>query len=217
MKPALILDTSTERGVVALVAEGKLLFLAELPFGLQNSQFLLPELQRGLALTGISLPQLAYIGVGVGPGSYTGMRIGATVAKCFSLACQLPVIGVCSLHTFVPTHDTSFAALIDAKIGGVYLQRGESVASTVSYEQEPQVCPLSQAVELLRHIPYLITPNAVQLRPKMEALAPQVAWQWNESYPAPLRLAELAEEKYTRGEFSAEGQLELLYMRKPVV
>jgi len=210
MNRILLIEVSTERGIVGIVQDGKILFLAELPFGMQNSTYLLPEIQRGLVETGLSLSQLTLIAVGVGPGSYTGIRVGATAAKALSFASRIPLVGVCSLDTFIPEQSGPFASVIDAKIGGIYWQAGIKENGKVVFEGGPQITPLSTASEMLAKYPVLVTPNAIQLRSKLNA----AEWTWVESYPSVLQLAARAEEKFLRGEVSVDGELELLYMRK---
>lgn len=212
--PVLILDTSTERGFVAIVEGSELLFHIQLPFGLQNADNLLPEIQRGLASTGFSINEMAFVGVGIGPGSYTGMRVGATVAKTLAFACGLPLVGVCSLDAFVPQIEGVFAAVIDAKIGGVYLQTGYFSRGCVSELSGPQMHSVNRAVEILQNVPTLVTPNATQLRPKIERETAAVQWQWQESYPSPMDMAWRSKQKFERREFSLDGHLELLYLRK---
>lgn len=230
--PALIFDTSTERGFVAITEEENLLFHSELPFGLQNSQHLLPEIHRGLQQTKLAIGGLEFVGVGVGPGSYTGIRVGATVAKTLTFACRLPLIGICSLDGFIPDKPSSFAAVIDAKIGGVYLQIGEMMDGQVHYVTGPEVHRLQRAVELLcdADVQVLVTPNASQLRSKLVREGKGTGtgmgtgkgigtgkggeWEWQESYPSPQQMAKIANEKFAKQEFSLDGHLNLLYMRK---
>ena len=214
MMRTLLLETSTERGIVAIVEDGALLFHQELPFGLQNSQLILPILSEGLRSTHLNSSDFSMVGVGIGPGSYTGIRVGATIAKTLAFACHLPLIGVCTLDLFIPEEDGVFAAIIDAKIGGAYLQIGCKADGQIIWAQGPMVCLLPQAIELLRKVPVLVTPNAAQLQAKLRALCPDVSWQWVERYPCPLRLASVVGERFVRGEWDKEGQLELLYMRK---
>lgn len=214
--PILILDTSTERGFVAIIQEMELLYHVQLPFGMQNAQSLLPEIQQGLASTGYSIDKIDFVAVGIGPGSYTGIRVGATVAKTLAFACGLPLVGVCSLDAFVPSRDGAFAAVIDAKVGGVYLQMGCRQRGIVSEVSEPQIYPINKAAEMLCHVPTLVTPNAAQLRPKLEkeAVLLNLKWQWQERYPSPVDMARKAKQKIDNQEFSLEGRLDLLYLRK---
>lgn len=212
--PLLILDTSTERGFVAILDNKKLLYHVELPFGLQNAESLLPSIEQGLSSLNININKIDCIGVGIGPGSYTGIRAGATVAKTLAFACNTPLVGVSSLDGFIPQEEGPFAAVIDAKVGGVYLQTGLFLNGIPTQLSGPQLHPLDQSVEILKTIPCLVTPNANQLRPKLENQAGNNQWLWEEKYPSPLIMGLITEEKFDRQEFSLDGDLELLYLRK---
>lgn len=197
----LVLDTSTERGVVAVIEDGKFLIHELLPFGIQSAQHLLPMLQKSLSTHCIELASIACIVAGVGPGSYTGIRIGATAAKTLAFALKIPVVGVCTLEGFVPSKEGPFAAVIDAKIGGFYVQMGSG--------QEPRVCSIAEAVELLKDVKVIVTPNASKIRPKLEAAANRT-WEWEERYPSCENLVRIGCEKLGR---EGEGKLELMYLR----
>src|SRR5262245_20076905 len=120
----LALDTSTEKGCFAIIDGEQTLIAVELPFGLQSSHFLLPELEAAMKKIGIGATALQYVACGVGPGSYTGIRVGVTAAKGIAFACRIPLVGICTLDAFVPKAPTPYAVVIDAKMGGVYVQTG---------------------------------------------------------------------------------------------
>lgn len=202
---ALVLDVSTERGVIAVFNDQEKIFEEQLPYGFQNSHFALPELQKKMDSNLFKLADLNYIGVGVGPGSYTGIRVGAAIAKSLAFVLEIPLIGICTLDALIPNEEGNFAAIIDAKIGGVYLQTGGS---------GPKACSLPEAVGLLKDIPLIVTPNAGQIRPKLEKIFPENRWNWEEVYPRAERLKQTAEEKMKSGTFSMDCKLDLLYMRK---
>ena len=210
----LIIDTSTERGIVACVKDNAILFSNQLPFGLLNSQFLLPELHKALKTAKIDVKQLSHIVVGIGPGSYTGMRVGVIVAKTLSFSLHIPLIGVCSLDGFLPDCDGEFATVIDAKIGGVYLQKGCLKEGIIYPLIERCILPLQEATDLLKDTTLIVTPNATSLVTKFAAQLPQGNWIWQECYPNPLQLATIGMEKYRQGEYTTSGHLDLLYMRK---
>jgi tRNA threonylcarbamoyladenosine biosynthesis protein TsaB len=211
---SLIIDTSTERGLLSIFQDGSLLYRADLPFGLQNSQYLLSELFKAFDSTNVNIRTLGFIAVGVGPGSYTGIRVGAVAAKTLSFACRIPLIGICTLDAFVPDREGKYAALIDARIGGVYLQTGMKEKEEISCLKGPWACSLEHAVKELRDISVLVTPAAGQLCRKFAALVPDNSWNWLELPPSPAAMYVKALEKFRSGEFSCEGKLELLYMRK---
>jgi tRNA threonylcarbamoyladenosine biosynthesis protein TsaB len=66
--------------------------------GLLHGSAVVPSIREALRGSGISGPELALISVSAGPGSWTGLRIGVTVAKTLALAWKVPLAGVSSLE-----------------------------------------------------------------------------------------------------------------------
>lgn len=211
---ALLLDTSTEKGFFAIVDKSKILFQTYLPQGFNNSQFLLPEIVKGLDSLNMACNQLQYIAVGAGPGSYTGIRVAATVAKTLCFSCQIPLVAFCSLEGFIPVEDGPFAALIDAKISGIYGLKGFKKGSDVTDITKPQVVSLQSAGEFLKEVKTLITPRSEHIEAKLKALYPHHSWIWEEAAPNIAYLASSSYKKYQGGTFSPDGQLDILYLRK---
>lgn len=121
----LALDTSSETGGVALVEDGRL--VAEYVLNLQrttHSERLLPTVERVLQDAGLGSGQRPDgIAVAVGPGSFTGLRIGVMTAKAFSYAWRVPVVGVGTLEALA--YQLSGAApwacpLLNARNGNVF-------------------------------------------------------------------------------------------------
>lgn len=210
---SLLIETSTERGLVALMQSGELLFHSELPFGYQNSTYLIPHIDAGLKKMGLAVRDLDYVAVGIGPGSYTGMRVGAATAKALTFAANLPLIGICSLMTFVPHADGPFAVLIDAKISGAYVITAKKNGKEVVYHSSPEVVALENIATRLHGLHRAVTPNAAVLGPKLAERYPNLKVEWEERAPDPRHMNRLAKECYDRGEFSRTGQLNLLYLR----
>src|ERR1700722_8624080 len=107
----LIIDTSTERGVVALAKGKDLVYTKELPFGLLNSRYLMTSIQTGFETLSLTPASLKAVAASVGPGSFTGIRVGAGVAKGIALGRNLPLIGFSSLSGFVSPHEGAFASV----------------------------------------------------------------------------------------------------------
>lgn len=205
----LLLDTSTERAFVALMKEKTLLFLEELPFGLNHSRNLMQVIDRAFDTAHETVSKLDYIGVGVGPGSYTGVRVGATVSKTLSYVHHIPLVGISSLYGFIPQIDTPFAAVIDARIGGVYLCVGEKRGDRITYTKDPCLSDLKELPNLLQDITYFVTPNAGWLKEKFPTRV-----TWEEKGIDPTQFGSLVKEKLKNGQYTTNGELELLYLRK---
>lgn len=211
---SLLIETATERSVVAIAKEGNLLYRYDLPMGFNNSKLLLPHVEQALHHAKITVADLDLIISGIGPGSYTGMRVGAITAKTLSYASMVPLVGVCSLKGFVPTVDGPFAAIIDAKIGGAYILKGNKIGGQVTFDDKPVACELELLGEFLSGVTLLVTPNKQVLEGKITLLYPDHPWKWEERAPEPLVMSHFAEAAFQKGEHTIDGKLELLYLRK---
>lgn len=210
----LLIETATERGLIAIFEGSKLLFESQLPFGYQQSKYLMPEIERGFKETGLIPKEIQAIGVGIGPGSYTGMRIGAAAAKALAFALEIPLIGVSSLQAFVPqNYEGSFTAIIDAKIGGAYLLKGQRHNGKIDYVYEPVVCPLDALSQHEQVTDLFVTPNEKMLKKKIAEIAPDLTVTWQENQPDAKEFAARVQEKIHSSNYSHKN-LELLYLRK---
>lgn len=198
----LLLETSTERALVG-IAEGERI-LAEYAFepGYDSSKRLLPVMQSLLRDLGLTPVQFQLVTTGVGPGSYTGIRVAVIVAKSLSLALGIPLVGIPSLSCFVPETSLPFAVLIDAKIGGVYALIGVT---------PPRLMSIAEAERVLADVQVIVTPNAAPLRRRFQGGGGQ--WIWQERGPSAQEMAKRAYASYQKGEYSTDFQLEILYLR----
>jgi len=123
----LTFDTATPMVTVALhdgndvVAE----LVSERP--LQHGEQLAPLIDRALRETGLVRQDLTAIGVGVGPGPFTGLRVGLVTARTLGFVLEIPVYGVCTLDVLaVEAADTGavtedFVVATDARRREVYV------------------------------------------------------------------------------------------------
>ena len=119
----LALDTSTARGSLALVEEGRDPVEAYLTPGTTHSKTLLPEIDRLLSGRGLTPAGLDLIAVGLGPGSFTGLRIGLAAAKGLAWAAGKPLIGVPTLDALAQGYSgeaVQVCPLLDARKGQFY-------------------------------------------------------------------------------------------------
>ena len=214
MSHALLIETATERGGFALFADDALIYEKQLPPGYQNTQFLMPLLVETLTQHKLSVKNLSWIACGIGPGSYTGIRVAASITKTLAYACQLPLIGLCSLEAFIPKEDGSFVTLIDARVGGVYLLRGERSGDKIRYFSEPMICDFDRLENVLTEEQRIVTPHTASLQGKLEKAFPNRMWIYEDASPSFEHLGQRALEKFQRGEVNTPEDLDLLYLRK---
>ncbi|MFE0130730.1 tRNA (adenosine(37)-N6)-threonylcarbamoyltransferase complex dimerization subunit type 1 TsaB [Streptomyces sp. NPDC059037] len=93
----LALDTATPAVTVALHDGSSVVAASSQVDARRHGELLLPAVDRVLADAGLRLDAVTGIVVGVGPGPYTGLRVGLMTADTFGLALGVPVHGVCTL------------------------------------------------------------------------------------------------------------------------
>lgn len=90
---------------------------------LTHSRTLLPMIEEMSKLSGITFSELTAVAVSAGPGSFTGLRIGAATAKGLTLPFDIPIVKVSSLKglaALIPSAGTLICPIMDARRGEVY-------------------------------------------------------------------------------------------------
>ena len=118
----LALDTASPACSVAVLRDGKTLAAHVEPMARGHQERLAGLTAETMAEAGAAFDALDRIGVGVGPGSFTGLRVGLAFAKTLALALDRPCVGIGSLEALAADEPGFNAAVIDAKRGQVYLQ-----------------------------------------------------------------------------------------------
>ena len=119
MSKVLAIDTSTSRTSVAIVQDGKVLFNGFRDGATAHGPSLPALVQEALAVSDVD-----EVVVGMGPGPFTGLRVGIAFAQSFALAREIPVRGVCSLDAIAAqVTDKDFIITVDARRKEVYWAR----------------------------------------------------------------------------------------------
>ena len=111
------------RGSTALANRDEILVEATAREGVTHSKTLIPTINGLLDKAGISIRNVDLIAIDVGPGSFTGLRIGLSVAKGLAFAAEKPLVGVTSLDIMargMPPTSRMICPLIDARKNEVY-------------------------------------------------------------------------------------------------
>ncbi|HEY7041234.1 MAG TPA: tRNA (adenosine(37)-N6)-threonylcarbamoyltransferase complex dimerization subunit type 1 TsaB [Methylomirabilota bacterium] len=119
----LALETATLAGGAALLDDGRLVGESRLNIALTHSERLMLIVDRLLHDCGWEVASLHGLAVSIGPGSFTGLRVGAATAKGLALALEVPVAPVPTLDALaatLPFADAPVCPLIDARKNEVY-------------------------------------------------------------------------------------------------
>jgi len=88
-----------------------------------HGETLLPVVTSTLEMTGVTIRDVELLVVTLGPGSFTGLRVGASTAKGFALATGVPIVGVSTLETLamnLPNSPMAVCPMLDARKSEVY-------------------------------------------------------------------------------------------------
>ncbi|MET8283809.1 MULTISPECIES: tRNA (adenosine(37)-N6)-threonylcarbamoyltransferase complex dimerization subunit type 1 TsaB [Streptomyces] len=134
----LALDTATPAVTVALHDGTSVIASSSQVDARRHGELLLPAVDRVLAEAGLRLDAVTGVVVGVGPGPYTGLRVGLMTADTFGLALGVPVHGLCTLDAlaYAADLDGPFVVATDARRKEVYWARYADSRTRVS---EPAV------------------------------------------------------------------------------
>ncbi len=117
----LFIDSATATLVVAVVVNGEIKYLFNEKVGTDMSSAIMSKISMAFDQAGIVPQDLDKIFAVNGPGSFTGIRVGLTVAKTMAWSLKIPVVPISSLEVIASgTPSSNNIALIDARRGFVY-------------------------------------------------------------------------------------------------
>ena len=113
-----------------------------------HQERLAPMAERAMQTAGISFNQLERIGVTVGPGSFTGLRVGLAFAKGLGSALSIPVAAVGTVEALAAEASGLVVAAIDARRDQVYLQGFEDGRALMAPDALPVDVAIARLAEL---------------------------------------------------------------------
>lgn len=154
----LAIDTTSRHTSVAFIEDGRVVASLHHEEAERQAELLVPYIEELLKQTQMSYDLLDVIAVTIGPGSFTGIRIGLATARGVGLAARKPVIGVSGFESIMQqvfmllNHpcETPIACVLDARRGQIYLQLFDKTGWREPLD-EPQLLSFEQALTYLHH------------------------------------------------------------------
>jgi len=213
------IDTSTSCGSMALVDDRRVIAEWNLSHSKTHSERLLPGLVRMLEAADTPLERVDLIAVAVGPGSFTGLRIGLATAKALALGAGKPMVGVPTLDVLAENVVASpllVCPALDARKGEVFaaLYRKPAPGSSQRISPYLSVRP-EQLLEEIQEPALFLGDGSLLYRERLQSLArhPILLAPLECHSPRASTLCRLALEKY-RAEGAADpADIRALYVR----
>ncbi|GAB4331872.1 MAG: tRNA (adenosine(37)-N6)-threonylcarbamoyltransferase complex dimerization subunit type 1 TsaB [Candidatus Abyssubacteria bacterium] len=215
----LALETSTLVGSVAAVDGERLLCEVTLQVSETHSSQIMPVIEYVLKTVRLEVGQLDALGVALGPGSFTGLRIGMATIKGLAVTASKPVVGVSTLEAMAwefPYCPYLICPLIDARMKEVYGAFFRSIDGELIRQSQDTVGPVTELVRDVREPALFFGSGAMNYRGKIEELmGPLARFAGPDLEGARASLVGfLAHRRLVRGDVDDLDTLEPLYIRE---
>jgi len=213
------IETATEQVSVALGGHEGVIALFEVGRGRRHAEILAPAIDFVCAQADIGLDELGLIAVDVGPGLFTGMRVGLATGKALALALRIPMIGISSLDllAFPCRHaDRVVVPVIDARKGEVFYAMYRQVPGGVQQVVEPRVGTVEDLIaDLLARSQDVLCVGDGALRYREEILDGFHCEIGGDAHPSAAQLVQLAHARALREDWVNARDIEPIYLRAP--
>ncbi len=150
---------------------------------------------------------LHYVATSVGPGSFTNIRVGATLASAIAYSLNIPLIGFSSLEMIQPANSGNFINLLDAQSSGIYIQKGEKTPFSL-FMEPPEIVTVTTAQILCNTTPFLFSlDDNLSLNKKLQTDKIQ------SGVIDPQYITQMTYDSFSKKNYTKNNTLELLYMR----
>jgi tRNA threonylcarbamoyladenosine biosynthesis protein TsaB len=215
------IDTATQQAGCAIGGYEGVLGSVQIAHGRRHAENLAPSVEFLCRQSGISLSEISVIAVDIGPGLFTGLRVGIASAKAFAQALNIPMIGEASLDllAFEARHRGKLiVSAIDARRSEIYSARYRAVPGGLQRIGDYQLgSPEDLASELsaTREEILLVGDGARRYSELFTDCAKVEIADAGWSYPSAAALVQLAHPKAVREEFVSPSEIQPMYLRKP--
>lgn len=144
------IDTSTMAANVAVLEDDKLICEYTINTKKTHSQKLMPMIENMLKLSDLDIKEIDAIAICVGPGSFTGLRIGMATAKAMAHVNNIPLIGVNSLEILGANMDLcnrNICSILDAQRNQVYMNKYILKDYKITELEEISIKPIDELLE----------------------------------------------------------------------
>lgn len=222
----LAVETATERIGVALIGSEGVCASFEATRGRHHAEIVVPAIEFVCRHGGVAVSELSAIAVDVGPGLFTGMRVGLATAKAMGQALDVPLIGITSLEVLAYScrHVSGvIVPVVDARKGQVFFgfHRAPSDSSTSEGTQMLGEARVGDVAELIAAIEdrgqrvICVGDGAVRYRSELDGHPLVHLADAHSAHPRADNLAIMAMRRALREQWSDARDVQAVYLRAP--
>ena len=209
------IDTTTKFLCLGIYANNSF-YECKLEMGRNLSALLAITIQRALDAAGLKVADIDYFACGLGPGSFTGMRIGLATIKGLSIVRNKPVIGIPTLDILaknVAAKDNLIVTALDARRGLIYCSSYKNERGALRRKSEFALLTLDEFIKKFSKHPVILG-DAVSVYGDKISSAIKGARLLDKDYwfPETHNLMELAVEKARAGKFTSSLTVKPIYL-----
>jgi tRNA threonylcarbamoyladenosine biosynthesis protein TsaB len=215
------IETATAQVSVAIGGHEGVIGMFEVSRGRRHAETLAPAIEFLCKQTDVEISELGAIAVDVGPGLFTGMRVGLAAGKAIAQALRVPMIGISSLDllAFPLRHsDRTIVAVIDARKGELFSAFYRPVPGGVQRVSEPRVSSVDDFVaDVMARGQNVVCvgDGALRYRAAIEAAVRCDFAEQFVSYPSAAPLVQLAHARALREDWVNPWEIQPMYLRAP--
>jgi tRNA threonylcarbamoyladenosine biosynthesis protein TsaB len=213
------IETATEQVGVALGGHDGVLASFEVARGRRHAEILTPAIEFVCRQAEVRLEEIGVVAVDVGPGLFTGMRVGIATGKALAQALRIPMIGIGSLDllAFPARHtDRVVVPVIDARKGEVFWAMYRQVPGGVQQVVPPTVGPVDDLVaDLLARSQEALCVGDGAHRYREQIVEGYHCEVAGDRHPSVGALVQLAHARALREEWVSPREIEPEYLRAP--
>lgn len=213
------IETATEQISVALGGHEGVIARFEVARGRRHAEILTPAIDFVCTQADIGLEEIGVIAVDVGPGLFTGLRVGLAAAKALAYALRVPMIGISSLDLLAFPHrasDKVVVPVIDARKGEVFYALYRQVPGGLQQVAAPRVGPVDDLVaNLLARSQDTLCVGDGAHRYRAEILDGFHCEIGDDLHPSAAPLVQLAHARALREEWVQPSEITAVYLRQP--
>lgn len=188
------IDSATGKAHLVIYERGKVRGSKTVPVGPLAKDDLFLQLEGLFKECHLDLKDLHFVGIGIGPGSYMGMRVASSIGATLAYSLQIPLVALNSMEGY--EYDQPFVTVFDAKRGKVYvLEEGG----------EPKLIPIEE-LQAYKNFAFL-TPHIEEFQNR--------EGNWVEAGPDFAKIGAILNKKFENKEFTDPTNVHLIYLQNP--